>query len=152
MAIDIENELSLQDAAEVIKDQLYPEPEVPEVQAEPQLDEIMPPEPEPQQGRSLDEIQYQLAGYQKELNDEAQAIQSLENSPALKELRRTNPGEYAAQLTELMQRRDNFCKASKQFNDYVEKFDQSLVGQQLSLIHISEPTRLGMLSRMPSSA
>ena len=29
---------------------------------------------------------------------------------------------------------------------------QLLLGLGLSLIHISEPTRLGMLSRMPSSA
>ena len=57
--------------------------------------------------------------------------------------------------------------AKKRSFDFVE-FDTDLVGEQdiypseyvisdnsghcLSLIHISEPTRLGMLSRMPSSA
>ena len=34
----------------------------------------------------------------------------------------------------------------------LSKTNNGIIGKVLSLIHISEPTRLGMLSRMPSSA
>ena len=50
----------------------------------------------------------------------------------------------------------NFVEREKEIREFWKAHDiaQKAIDQRegLSLIHISEPTRLGMLSRMPSSA
>ena len=118
-----DDSLSVREAAEVIHETMMAEPETPEPEPAPE------PEPEAQPSQ-LDAAQARLVSYQQELTNEAEAINAAE--VAAKELRTSDPAEYAARMADIFPRRDALATAAVKFDQAVKGFDKSYTDKAVS--------------------